>query len=89
MKYLCWKIHISGSIYTGIVSDKNQQFKISTMLSACENGTFGQNCSSACHCQLEKSCNHINGSCLSGTCKRGWSGENCSLGKTCFVLPHV
>ena len=48
---------------------------------ACESPAFGVNCSSTCHCFSEGSCNHINGSCISGICAAGWHGENCSQGK--------
>nr|XP_022309502.1 receptor-type tyrosine-protein phosphatase zeta-like [Crassostrea virginica] len=50
----------------------------------CPTGRYGVNCSFRCgNCLDEKSCHHINGTCISG-CSPGWKGEwcdqNCDLG---------
>ncbi|KAJ8310997.1 hypothetical protein KUTeg_011442, partial [Tegillarca granosa] len=43
----------------------------------CENGTFGLNCASKCHCFVG-TCNNENGKCIISGCKDGWEGSTCS-----------
>ena len=45
----------------------------------CGSETFGNNCSSNCHC-INETCNPINGTCTDGECKRGYKDDNCSTG---------
>ena len=52
-----------------------------TYVIECDNGWFGYNCLSQCHCKGQmESCNKTTGYCESG-CDIGWSGQNCSYGK--------
>ena len=37
----------------------------------CPYGSYGQNCTEACNCQNEGSCDHISGAC---NCTPGWRG---------------
>ena len=46
----------------------------------CDEGNFGYNCSSPCHCLDDTPCNHINGSCPGNLCAPGWKSDNCSIG---------
>lgn len=40
---------------------------------ACEKGLYGSNCVGSCgHCQGNKACEHVNGSCRNGHCEPGW-----------------
>ncbi|XP_062568075.1 multiple epidermal growth factor-like domains protein 6 [Saccostrea cucullata] len=40
---------------------------------SCTEGLYGRNCSLKCgHCAENKYCNHVNGSCPSGSCEPGW-----------------
>ena len=44
---------------------------------ACENGTFGEDCSEKCgHCAPIGHCHHINGTCYGG-CTSGYKGLAC------------
>jgi len=45
----------------------------------CVLGTFGNYCSSDCHCAIQ-TCDHINGTCPDGGCKPGYKGDTCSTG---------
>ena len=56
----------------------------------CDEGTFGYNCTSPCHCLDSTPCNHINGSCPGDLCAPGWKRKNCSVGmyKCIFSLSH-
>ena len=42
------------------------------MFVVCESGTFGNDCSSNCHC--------VNQTCHVGGCQRGYKGITCSTG---------
>ncbi|XP_061186535.1 uncharacterized protein LOC133194633 [Saccostrea echinata] len=46
----------------------------------CDMGVFGTNCEFNCskNC-IGKSCDILDGTCLSGRCKDGWQGNNCNL----------
>nr|XP_034322663.1 matrilin-2 [Crassostrea gigas] len=45
--------------------------------SACEKGSFGENCNETCgHCRDIKNCSNINGTCLTG-CDAGYQGDLC------------
>ncbi|XP_033738135.1 multiple epidermal growth factor-like domains protein 6 isoform X2 [Pecten maximus] len=44
--------------------------------SACPSGKFGEDCAYVCHCKVQ-ACDPVNGTCTSGGCKQGWSGEAC------------
>ncbi|XP_056003473.1 multiple epidermal growth factor-like domains protein 10 [Ostrea edulis] len=44
---------------------------------ACEKGLYGSNCVGSCgHCQGNKACEHVNGSCRNGHCEPGWKHTN-------------
>jgi hypothetical protein len=45
----------------------------------CDLGTFGNNCSSNCHC-INETCNPMNGTCPDGGCQPGYKDDNCSTG---------
>ena len=46
---------------------------------ACGSGTFGNQCSSNCHC-VNQPCDAEDGTCLAGECERGYEGITCSTG---------
>lgn len=46
----------------------------------CDDGKFGQNCSSLCgHCHDKEQCHYINGTCFNG-CDDGYQGNDCTQG---------
>ncbi|XP_061186538.1 scavenger receptor class F member 1-like [Saccostrea echinata] len=49
------------------------------IITGCDNGMFGKNCTRNCseNC-VGKSCDILNGKCLSGMCSDGWQGEDCN-----------
>ena len=67
----------SASVNSVIPTDLQIDTRFST---ECEEGTFGQNCSSPCHCLNDRPCDHINGSCPNNLCAPGWKSNNCSTG---------
>lgn len=52
---------------------------------ACQSGYYGANCSLACAPNC-KTCRHTDGLC---SCKAGWKGHNCSIGKWSETLFFV
>ena len=44
----------------------------------CPLGTFGQDCSTQCHCLENTDCDAWTGTCSMG-CAEGWTGETCSV----------
>lgn len=48
-------------------------------LIACASGTFGDQCSSNCHC-VKQPCNPMNGTCPNGGCQRGYKDDKCITG---------
>lgn len=47
------------------------------LLSACDEGSFGDNCSETCgYCRGVNQCSNINGTCLTG-CSAGYQGHLC------------
>lgn len=50
-----------------------------SFISACDAGTFGENCAFQCSQNCNGTCRNIDGSCTA--CKIGWKGYNCSEGK--------
>ena len=58
----------------------NQFNEFLTLPTECDEGTFGQNCASPCHCLSDTPCNHVNGSCPDDLCAVGWISDNCSIG---------
>ncbi|KAF4523535.1 hypothetical protein B566_EDAN013078 [Ephemera danica] len=46
------------------------------LLTECENGKFGNNCSLNCSANCMENCNKDSGICLQG-CKPGWKGDTC------------
>ena len=57
------------------------QCLIELKLTGCSDGSFGQNCSSTCHCFEKITCDHISGVCPDGSCASGWSGSDCNTGR--------
>jgi hypothetical protein len=49
------------------------------MFVVCESGTFGNDCSSNCHC-VNQTCDPEHGTCPVGGCQRGYKGITCSTG---------
>jgi hypothetical protein len=49
------------------------------MFVVCESGTFGNDCSSNCHC-VNQTCDLEHGTCPVGGCQRGYKGITCSTG---------
>ena len=57
-----------------------------SILQACANGVYGQDCSMFCgNCFGGEVCNHIDGTCPSG-CEPGWVVGTCSEGITMIYL---
>lgn len=52
---------------------------------ACAPGTYGNQCSSMCHC-VNQPCDPINGTCPDGGCQRGYKGNTCSTGTNVLFL---
>lgn len=52
----------------------------------CTPGYYGPKCKSKCfgYCKDNEPCNHISGLCDNG-CYDGWTGENCTTGKTIHI----
>ena len=46
------------------------------MLSACEEGKFGFNCTQLCECDNDAKCDPVTGTCH---CKLGWMGDRCEI----------
>jgi hypothetical protein len=42
------------------------------LITECDQGTFGQECKSRCHCLNGVGCNNVNGQCPRGHCDAGW-----------------
>lgn len=60
-----------------------------TCILECDEGTFGQNCSSVCgHCLDKKQCNNINGTCPNG-CDSGYQGSHCTEGSSNVIAIHI
>lgn len=59
--------------------------------SACDTGTYGENCAFQCSQNCNGTCGYIDGSCTA--CKIGWKGYNCSEGKQnndiCYLQPDI
>ena len=47
-------------------------------VSACPLRTFGENCTSVCHCADGTGCDSVTGACFVG-CETGWTGDSCSV----------
>lgn len=61
--------------------DNEQNLKMClffSYISACDAGTFGENCAFQCSQNCNGTCGYIDGSCTA--CKIGWKGYNCSEG---------
>ena len=48
------------------------------MIAKCNQGTFGAECKSRCHCVNGIGCNNVNGHCPNGDCDSGWKLRTCS-----------
>lgn len=60
-------------------------FSALSLWKVCENGKYGQGCTSICgHCFNGSGCHHANGSCLTG-CESGYGGDVCKSRKTNYV----
>lgn len=55
--------------------------------SACENGTYGQDCTNQCSNCRNNLCYHTNGTCFQ--CVVGYQGENCSDGISIFLAVTI
>lgn len=61
---------------------------VSKWFTACDVGTYGENCSTLCgHCFETKQCHHINGTCING-CNSGYHGLLCTDGKHILNFCH-
>jgi len=47
---------------------------------ACESPRFGRNCENYCYCFNNEACDHVSGTCPSGSCQKGWEGTSCNAG---------
>ena len=63
--------------------------QVFSLLSECDNGWYGVNCSSSCgHCLGGgEQCQHVNGTCLSG-CVPGWQDGLCTDSKLGYMYMH-
>jgi hypothetical protein len=57
------------------------------LITECDQGTFGKECKSRCHCLNGVGCNNVNGQCPRGHCDAGWKTNTCSEGKE-FLLSY-
>lgn len=67
--------------------DNEQNIKMClffSYISACDAGTFGENCAFQCSQNCNGTCGYIDGSCTA--CKIGWKGYNCSEGKKIMAV---
>jgi hypothetical protein len=60
---------------------------VSFLITEYDQGTFGKECKSRCHCLNGVGCNNVNGQCPSGHCDAGWKTNTCSEGKE-FLLSY-
>ena len=65
------------------IIDINIQYIISIPIyfTACQHGTYGQDCMQKCRCAFNVSCNPIDGACDNGQCIKGKQGKYCDRGK--------
>ena len=76
---MSWEVILS--ILKSKVIFKIVCFSAFSLLKVCENGKYGQGCTSFCgHCFNSSRCHHANGSCLTG-CEPGYGGEYCKSRK--------
>ncbi|XP_035697727.1 fibropellin-1-like, partial [Branchiostoma floridae] len=47
------------------------------LVSECEAGKFGEDCTETCHCLDDVACDRVTGHCPNDTCAGGWVGEIC------------
>lgn len=59
---------------------------MNSLLTDCEKGFFGENCSFSCTGCVDK-CDAATGSC--SQCKPGWQGPSCSMGITYFLYARL
>lgn len=67
--------------------DNEQNLKVRlffSYISACDAGTYGENCAFQCSQNCNETCGYIDGSCTA--CKMGWNGYNCSDGKKMLTV---
>ena len=64
-------------------------------IAACPLRTFGDGCTTVCHCRDNTGCDAATGLCAAVGCEEGWVGESCDeLGSITegrnfmFVFPH-
>lgn len=91
----CKKLTSSHPCYFGFFS-QDEKWDINLCLffsyySACDTGTYGENCAFQCSQNCNGTCGYIDGSCTA--CKIGWKGYNCSEGKQnndiCYLQPDI
>ncbi|CAE1275166.1 Receptor-type tyrosine-protein phosphatase O,Tyrosine-protein phosphatase non-receptor type 11,Tyrosine-protein phosphatase corkscrew,Receptor-type tyrosine-protein phosphatase eta [Acanthosepion pharaonis] len=70
-------------------------YKFNKTCTACEIGTFGEECSQTCHCKNNINCNKTNGNCIPEGCEAGYKGSNCqepcstgTFGEGCLQTCH-
>lgn len=60
------------------------------MVTVCDNGTYGYNCTNTCsgHCLNDSLCNKQTGQC-DGGCKPGYTNNHCSESKLFFIYYFI
>lgn len=53
------------------------QFVPDSAPAACQESSYGENCSQTCNCFNNATCDHVSGRCL---CAAGWTGPTCQQG---------
>jgi hypothetical protein len=48
------------------------------IIADCNQGTFGAECKSSCHCLNKARCDNVKGQCPHGDCDSGWKPGTCS-----------
>ena len=59
------------------------------LITVCDQGTFGEECKSRCHCLNGVGCNNVNGKCPREDCDAGWKTNTCSEGKVKVFYYHI
>lgn len=59
-----------------LLDEKNQNYSLLSFV-ACNNDTYGYQCSNLCACDKENTldCDYVTGNCV---CREHWNGNNCS-----------
>ena len=48
-----------------------------SLVSDCEDGSYGWQCGMSCHCENDAVCHYVTGKCP-GDCAQDWTGDDCA-----------